>query len=262
MENPDSPPRRPALQYIYLIQPREFALRNEQTYKIGKTIQNPNNRLSSYPPESEIRLVADVKNCHLMERRIINKFKQLFTHKTRYGLEYFSGDIDMMKTVIYNELVSYQLELQTEKYDRINANTVQTPHITIDEIGESISSIPISDPTIVPVQTSAPVQKPVQNTNVMRKVQVIKKTPDTFCLHIYNTKPEWYKENELVLMSLILEEYQNYSGEMDITDSSLSRRLNGKLFRESIRTIGVGTFKRLFSYDEVCKAISWNRNLK
>jgi hypothetical protein len=103
----------------------------------------------------------------------------------------------------------------------------------------------------------------VINKNVVTKNKTIinnvkkneAKTPTNFCKFVYETQPEWYEEGKRVLMSLILDEYQKYSGDYDITDSSLSRKLNGYMFSKSVRTIGIGTFKELFSYEEIKKAI-------
>lgn len=83
------------------------------------------------------------------------------------------------------------------------------------------------------------------------------KTPTNFCKLVYETQPEWYEEGKKVLMSVILDEYIKYSGDDSMTDSALSRKLNGKMFDKSIRTVGVGTFKELYSYEDMKEAVGF-----
>jgi hypothetical protein len=105
----------------------------------------------------------------------------------------------------------------------------------------------------------------VINRNVITKNKTIinsgkkkeVKNPTNFCKYVYEIRPEWYLEGQKVLMSLILDEYQKYSGDYSITDSVLSRKLNAKMFTKSVRTIGVGTFKELFTYDDMKEAVGF-----
>jgi regulator of replication initiation timing len=89
-------------QYIYLIREREFIRLNEQTYKIGKTKNEPNTRLSGYPKGSEVLLFESVLDCDTVERKIIERFREKFKLETDYGAEYFSGDPQEMKAEIHN----------------------------------------------------------------------------------------------------------------------------------------------------------------
>jgi hypothetical protein len=90
------------MEYIYLLRTREFIRFNENIYKIGKTTQEPNNRLRGYPKGSEILYIISVKNCHETELLCINKFKYEYVQKRDYGIEYFEGNVkDMIKTINY-----------------------------------------------------------------------------------------------------------------------------------------------------------------
>lgn len=98
------------LHYIYLLRTREFARMQESVYKIGKTTQEPNNRLQGYPPKSEIILVLRVHDCHAMETILLRVFRRDFVYRREFGAEYFEGDPDQMcqcivKTVYENQIV-------------------------------------------------------------------------------------------------------------------------------------------------------------
>jgi hypothetical protein len=86
--------------YIYLIREREFIRTGEDVYKVGKTTQPPNKRLCGYPKHSEVILFLKVNNCHVTEKLILSQMKELFTHETDLGNEYFRGSSgDMVKTI-------------------------------------------------------------------------------------------------------------------------------------------------------------------
>lgn len=61
-------------QYIYLIREREFIRFNEQTYKVGKTKNDPNTRLSGYPKGSEVILFELVLDCDMIEKKSFGGF--------------------------------------------------------------------------------------------------------------------------------------------------------------------------------------------
>lgn len=249
------------LQYIYLIRPREFLRLNESTYKIGKTTQHPNNRLGTYPLGSEICVVFSVTDCHEMEKRLIRRFKQLFIHRKDYGAEYFTGSVYHMKMVILQEIMAYEMDQHLNNIDcPMEPNDEeQNDYPDSDEQSELI---PLSSPQIEPKDDTSDSEMiddlPAPKMHELKHVQkntrfptVQTKTPITFCKFVYDTKPNWYKEDAQVLMSLILEEYQKYSGDYEATDSALSRKLNGRMFTRSTRTIGIGTFKKLYSYADL-----------
>lgn len=90
-------------EYVYLIQEREFVRSNEQTYKIGRT-KNFFNRMASYPKDSEILMLCDVDNCAMAEKTLKTLFKKEFVEQRQYGCEYFSGDINRMKSLMSQTL--------------------------------------------------------------------------------------------------------------------------------------------------------------
>lgn len=89
------------LEYIYLLQEREFVKTNENIYKIGKTKQNNLKRFSSYPNGSKLLIQVICNNCDITENIILNKFKNIFIQKKDIGFEYFTGDVYKMIDLIY-----------------------------------------------------------------------------------------------------------------------------------------------------------------
>jgi hypothetical protein len=96
--------------YVYLLIEREFIRIKENTYKIGKTEQGLN-RIFKYPKNSELIMIIESENCHLDEKLIIKLFKEKFIHKKEYGNEYFWGDKNLMKQIIFDVVKQSELSL-------------------------------------------------------------------------------------------------------------------------------------------------------
>jgi len=115
--------------YIYLIREREFIRLNEQTYKFGKTKQEPRKRFYGYGPGMEQILVRKVINCDSIENKIKKEFRLKFEQKRNYGTEYFNGNKNEMIKVI-NRIID-----QEEK-DSITPNKQEKY-----SLGESVYNI-------------------------------------------------------------------------------------------------------------------------
>jgi hypothetical protein len=88
--------------YIYLIREREFIVHgNTPIYKIGKTTQNINKRLSCYPKNSELLLAIQVNDAHMAEKELLKEFQQRFIHRKDIGNEYFEGNENEMMKLIF-----------------------------------------------------------------------------------------------------------------------------------------------------------------
>ena len=88
------------LNYIYLLQEREFVKCNENIYKVGKTKKDQFTRFNQYPNGSILLLQIKCNDCDCNEREIIKLFKSKYTYKKQIGHEYFEGDYeDMMKNI-------------------------------------------------------------------------------------------------------------------------------------------------------------------
>lgn len=86
--------------FIYLLIHREFINIRKNIYKIGKSIQNDNKRINSYPKGTIPLLQVRFKNCSLAENILITIFKNVFIQETDYGVELFKGDFNIMKQYI------------------------------------------------------------------------------------------------------------------------------------------------------------------
>jgi hypothetical protein len=84
-------------EYVYLIYVREFLMRNEPVYKIGKTTQVGLTRFGGYPKGSVLLYLQSCVDCTQAEREIMALFKSKYEQCTEYGTEYFRGDeMEMM----------------------------------------------------------------------------------------------------------------------------------------------------------------------
>lgn len=92
------------INYIYLLKEREFIKTKEDIYKIGKTRQSPNNRLTGYPKSSEVILFLEVPDCDIIEKTLIEIFKDVFIQRKDIGTEYFEGDKNKMIEIIFENV--------------------------------------------------------------------------------------------------------------------------------------------------------------
>lgn len=93
------------------------------------------------------------------------------------------------------------------------------------------------------------------NNNVTVKANTtVKKTIKTFCRHLYDTNPEWYKENEYVDFALIEDAYREYFADNTTETYAISKMLNGILFNGSTRKMDAGkrkTMKKLVKKEKL-----------
>ena len=94
-------------EYIYLLQEREFIKTNESIYKIGKSKQENLKRICNYPNGTKLLFQTICHNCDILEKKIINIFKNKYELQKNIGLEYFKGNYkEMIKDIyklIFNE---------------------------------------------------------------------------------------------------------------------------------------------------------------
>ena len=103
--------------YIYLLQEREFIQSNVSVYKIGRTKQEHNKRLSQYPKGSVLLFRMICSNCIDMEKNIISLFKENYIHRKDIGSEYFEGDHKAMMKQITNIIENEQQPIQTAEIE-------------------------------------------------------------------------------------------------------------------------------------------------
>jgi hypothetical protein len=91
-----------SINYIYLLQEREFLKTNENIYKIGKTKQENLKRLCNYPNGTQLIFQMICNDCDIIERRIIYTFTDKYLLQKDIGNEYFKGNYKDMIDDIYN----------------------------------------------------------------------------------------------------------------------------------------------------------------
>ena len=94
------------INYIYLLQEREFIKSNENIYKIGKSKQENLKRIINYPNGTKLLFQMSCNNCDYIESCLIKIFKKEFKNKKDIGYEYFEGDALDMIEVIYNYIIN------------------------------------------------------------------------------------------------------------------------------------------------------------
>jgi len=99
------------LQYIYLIQEREFIHLEKPIFKVGKTKQRNFTRFTQYPKESALIFQSACNNCDLCEKEILQLFKKKYEQKKNIGTEYFEGDYTCMLSDI-SDIITQQWKKQ------------------------------------------------------------------------------------------------------------------------------------------------------
>lgn len=90
-------------QYVYLLRPREFYSRFENTYKTGKTLRPFIDRLKEYK-NCELFACIKVPDANISERNLIGAFDANFENRKDIGREYYRGDINKM-LVVFHQIV-------------------------------------------------------------------------------------------------------------------------------------------------------------
>ena len=65
------------IEYIYLLQEREFVKTNEHIFKIGKIKLENHEIFYEFPDESILLFQSSCNNCDILEKKIIKLFKPL-----------------------------------------------------------------------------------------------------------------------------------------------------------------------------------------
>lgn len=92
------------IEYIYLIWLKEFVDSNKNIYKIGKTTQKNFKRFNSYPNGSILITHSECNNCDIVEKNIIQIFKEKYILRRDFGYEYFEGNRNEMVDIIMDEI--------------------------------------------------------------------------------------------------------------------------------------------------------------
>jgi len=129
------------INYIYLLQEREFIKTNENIFKIGMTTKKNYERFNQYPKGSILLFQIICNNCKHIEKIIIKIFKEKFIQRKEVGTEYFEGNYKIMIDIIYLilnkrnkiDLNENEIELYEKKIE-VNENEIELYEIELNEI--------------------------------------------------------------------------------------------------------------------------------
>lgn len=157
------------LNYIYLLQEREFVKCNENIYKVGKTKKDQFTRFNQYPNGSILLLQIKCNDCDCNEREIIKLFKSKYTHKKQIGHEYFEGDYEDMMKNIFNIVLK-----NNGKKGSYCVNDVEDD-VDDDVVDDVVDDIVVKVAKPVVVKVAKPVARKVD-----KPVAVKAKTPKAY----------------------------------------------------------------------------------
>jgi hypothetical protein len=90
------------VQYIYLLQEREFVISKTPIYKLGKSKQENVSRFRQYPKGSNLLFQITCNDCDLTENILKKLFAEKYIKRPEIGSEYFEGDSKQMIKDIFN----------------------------------------------------------------------------------------------------------------------------------------------------------------
>ena len=73
--------------------------------KVGRTTRSIMTRFNEYPKNSILLGIGHVNDCIAGEKMLLDTFKELYVRELDIGLEYFSGDIEIMETTFHDILL-------------------------------------------------------------------------------------------------------------------------------------------------------------
>lgn len=150
-----------AVNYIYLLQEREFTKTNENIYKVGMTKQKNFKRFYQYPKGSILLHQMICGDASYFERKILKIFKNEFIHRKDIGNEYFECKnfnemIDIIHSTIRNGKNDNPIIYNYQRIDTIiiiddTDNPIIDNIIIIDNtiINDTIIDDTIIDDTII-----------------------------------------------------------------------------------------------------------------
>ena len=104
---------------LYLLRKREFDRSGEDIYKFGKS-DTIKNRIRNYDKLSKLYMVIICNNNRIIEKEILNIFKNTLEHDSTYGRESFKGKLDKFIEIIVNYMKNKDCTIY--KFDGYNTN--------------------------------------------------------------------------------------------------------------------------------------------
>ncbi len=134
-----------SINYIYLLQEREFIKTKENVYKVGMTQKENHERFNQYPKGSILLFQMICNNCKNIEKCLIKIFKEKFKLRKDIGNEYFEGDYKNMIDIIYSTIKNEKEECEifkenNQEYDnkKVEEKIIYQEEIKYNKISEII----------------------------------------------------------------------------------------------------------------------------
>lgn len=183
------------IQYIYLLQTREYVNSGEPIYKVGKTKQINYSRFLQYPNGSIQLFQCICNNCDILEKKVIKLFQKKYINHKIAGREYFRGELCLMINDLFNIISNEKAKTLPIESIAVKENAVG--EIAVDENADDENAISEKNTVkeILDVEIAVEEIKPeCTNKTEMLKgkfvCQICKfSTRSQFCLNVhYNTK--------------------------------------------------------------------------
>ena len=94
-------PFKTPVEYVYLFWDSKTSHQGPTIFKVGRTTQENNKRRRQYPEGTFILIQVACDDCTECERAILVRFREEFTWRKDIGREYFEGDYERMKELVY-----------------------------------------------------------------------------------------------------------------------------------------------------------------
>jgi len=247
------------LEYLYILREREFLNLRSPIYKIGKTKQEPNNRLSGYPKGSEIYAFIQVHDCDTAEKDLIRIFDDNFEQVSEYGREYYRGSIEKM--II--ELTTFRNSLYDDNYnppsniikiltdagysqDVIECIVCNSEQDNVNDLINVSDDLLESEIKTIPTMVEG---NTIININNIRTEKARPDDIDTFVDHIKDKRPTWYTEGKYIAISMLYDYFIKIT-KSTMNSSTFSKKCRGVLFLKSFNNTIDGITAR--------RTILWN----
>jgi hypothetical protein len=137
------------IQYVYLLQTREYLNSGESIYKVGKTKELNYTRFKQYPSGSVLLFQSVCNNCDIIEQKIIKLFKTKYVNHKIAGREFFKGDLRLMISDLCHLIDNEKTNTPTNTA----ANTSFIKDIVDDVVNEIIDGIVVQEPDSKEIKT-------------------------------------------------------------------------------------------------------------
>lgn len=145
------------------------------------------------------------------------------------------------------------IEIEGARFHKLPSAKTRLPGKTLKLIDQLVSTSSKSSNQPVFIGNTFIIQNTLNNNNTTNNSNDNIKTLKSFYKFIYDTKPEWYKENKQVDFSVIESAYRKYFNDDDTSNKVISRQLNNKIFTQGDSNKKRDSKKLLIKYIELKK---------